>query len=72
MNIQRLIQNKQERWIKAVLCNDEHSSDEELVDWFMREGKLTEEEARAWVSKRSLYLNNIVLDDGTVYNPSKK
>jgi hypothetical protein len=60
---------EKENWIKSVLSNDETSSDEELVTHFMHEGKMTEKEARMWVSKRDFYLNNIVLDDGTVYDP---
>ena len=30
------------KWINAVLQNDEASTDEELVNWFIEEGKLTE------------------------------
>lgn len=61
-----------DKWIKSVLSNDEYSSDEELVTYFMQEGNLTEDEAKAWISKRSFYLNNIVLDDGMVYDPRKR
>ena len=61
-----------EEWIKSVLSNDEYSSDEELVAYLMQEGNMTEVEAKTWVSKRNFYLNNIVLDDGTVYDPRKK
>ena len=57
-------------WIKSILSNDEYSSDEELVQHFMKEGPMDEPTARNWVSKRSFYLNNIVLNDGTVYRPS--
>src|SRR5258708_889690 len=60
-----------EHWIQSVLSNDEYASDEELVDYFMHEGGLTSEEAQAWVAKRDFYLNNIVMDDGTVYKPRK-
>jgi hypothetical protein len=58
-----------EKWVKSILSNDENSSDEELVTQLMSEGKMTEEEAKKWVSKRDFYLNNIVMDDGTIYDP---
>jgi pyrroloquinoline quinone (PQQ) biosynthesis protein C len=61
-----------EEWIKSVLSNDEDSSDEELVAYFMQEGGLTKEEAVAWVTKRSFYLNNIVRDDGMVFDPESR
>lgn len=60
-----------EKWIKATLSNDEYSTDEEMVEYFMTEGKLTKEEAQKWVAQRSFYMNNIVMDDGSVYKPSK-
>jgi hypothetical protein len=46
-------------WIKAVLTNDENSSDEELTEYFMEEGKMTEKEAKKWVAKRSNYMGKI-------------
>lgn len=52
-----------ERWIKATLANDENSSDEELISYFMKEGGLSREEAQKWVSQRTKYLNNIRPDD---------
>jgi hypothetical protein len=61
-----------EKWIKSVLSNDEYSSDEELITYFMEEGKLTKDEAVAWVKKRDIYLNNIVMDNGTVVHHSRK
>ena len=64
--------DKKEYWIKSVLSNDEDSSDEELVAYFMKEGPMSEEEARQWVAKRKFYLNNIVFNDGSVYNPDVK
>jgi len=45
-----------EHWIKATLTNDEASTDEELVQHFMKVGGLSEQEARAWVAKRGEYL----------------
>jgi hypothetical protein len=43
-------------WIKASLCNDESASDEELVQHFIKEGPMTEAEAKAWVARRMYYL----------------
>jgi len=47
---------RMEYWIKAVLSNDEAASDEELVNLFMKEAGLSDEEARKWVAKRGMYL----------------
>ncbi len=44
-------------WVEAVLTNDETASDEELVVYFMQEGKFTKEEAEVLVSKRGEYLS---------------
>jgi hypothetical protein len=46
-------------WITAELTNNEVATDEELVAYFMREGGLSEEEAREWVRKRSEYLGKL-------------
>ena len=51
------------KWIKSTLANDENSSDEEIVTLFMEEGQMSEEEARAWVAKRTFYSMNIVMHD---------
>jgi pyrroloquinoline quinone (PQQ) biosynthesis protein C len=67
--MKKLKKEKEESWIKAVLSNDEYSSNEELVKYFMDEGKLTEKQAKKWVAKRNFYLNNIVLNDGSVFKP---
>lgn len=45
-----------ERWIRAILTNDEASTDEELVTHFMKKGDLTRKEAEQWVAKRGAYL----------------
>jgi hypothetical protein len=45
-------------WVAAVLTNDETASNEELVAYFMREGKFTKEEAEVLVSKRGEYLSS--------------
>jgi hypothetical protein len=44
-------------WVEAVLTNDETASNEELVEYFMREGNFTKEEAESLVSKRGEYLS---------------
>jgi hypothetical protein len=46
-------------WIKATLSNDEGSTDDQLIDYFMTEGKMTKDEAIYWIGQRSYYLNNI-------------
>jgi len=56
-------------WIKDILSNDENSSDEELVEYFMEEGPMSKQQAEDVVTKRKFYLNNIVLDDGSIYKP---
>jgi hypothetical protein len=45
-------------WVAAVLTNDETASDDELVAYFMREGKFTKDEAALLVSRRGEYLNS--------------
>lgn len=59
---------QREVWIKDVLSNDEYSTNEELLAYFTSEG-VAEKEAQDWISKRSFYMNNIVMDDGSVYKP---
>lgn len=41
-------------WLIGELCNDEDSTDLEMVEHFIKEGGLTKEEAVEWVSKRSI------------------
>jgi hypothetical protein len=55
------LDRKTVEWIKATLSNDETSTEEELLRYFMEEGSLTKDEAVLWVSRRSFYLNNIVI-----------
>jgi hypothetical protein len=57
------VDNKLKRWIEAVLSNDEVSSDEELIEHFMAEGKLSEKDVKYCVSKRMSYLNNLFPTD---------
>jgi hypothetical protein len=64
-------------WIKSTLANDEYSSDEEIITYFMEEGQMSEEEARSWVAKRSFYSMNLVIedDDGNdigIYEPKSR
>ena len=44
-------------WVAAVLTNDETASDDELVAYFMEEGKFTKAEAAVLVTKRSEYVS---------------
>ena len=46
------------KWINAVLQNDEASTDEEIVQQFISEGKLKEEVARKAVSQRGKCLRD--------------
>lgn len=45
-------------WICAVLTNDETSTDDELVELFMKEGYMSTEEARFYVSQRNRALSD--------------
>lgn len=47
-------------WIEGVLANDEASTDEELVELFVTEGKLDRATAEAWVAQRTKYMMGIV------------
>ena len=44
------------QWIDAVLANDEASTDEELVAYFMQEAPMSEQAARNLVATRADYL----------------
>ena len=59
-----------EAWIKDILSNDEFSTDEELIEFFKTEGKLSQAEAESWVAKRDFYANNIIMNNGSIYKPS--
>ncbi|WP_309601078.1 hypothetical protein [Burkholderia multivorans] len=50
--------------VEGSLSNDEVSSDEEMLEYFINNG-LTEEQARQALTYRSQYLNNIYLDGFT-------
>lgn len=44
-------------WIEAVLSNDETATDDELIGYFITEGKLSLKAAQAWVAKRDDYIS---------------
>lgn len=46
-------------WIKQTLANDENSSNEELLEFFVEEGGLSQDEAARWVALRPNYLLDI-------------
>ena len=46
-------------WIKQILTNDEFSSDGELLEHFVKEGGLSQDEAARWVALRSEYLRDM-------------
>ncbi len=54
--------DKSKKWIKAVLANDEVSSDEELIEYFIKESGLTRVEAIKWVALRPSYIRDVVCD----------
>lgn len=67
-------------YVEGQLSNDEVSSDEEMVEYFITNG-LTEKQARHAVSYRDRYLNNLyetgftpISNPGVVfrYNPYKR
>ena len=48
--------------VEGSLSNDEVSSDEEMLEYFISNGLVTEEQARRALTYRDQYLNNIYLD----------
>jgi hypothetical protein len=57
-------------WARDILSNDETSTDLEMTQFFMKEGKMDQESAERFVNVRSLYLNKIVMNNGSVFTPS--
>src|SRR5436189_2495889 len=55
-------------WLKDTLTNDEVSTNEELMAWFITEGKLTKAEAEKWVNLRSAYRMGIPKTVAVVQN----
>jgi len=50
---------KTKLWIKQCLANDEVSSDDELLEHFVKEGGLSREDAGGWVALRAEYLRDM-------------
>lgn len=59
MDVNAGVSKQQEDAIKAILSNDEASSDDELVQHFINEIGIPEQEARGWVAKRNNFLGNM-------------
>ena len=51
------------RWVNATLQNDEFSTDNELVEYFIN-GGLTQQEAQRAVNQRGKCLNDIFYEAG--------
>src|SRR5687768_12843181 len=49
-------------WIKQILANDEASSDEELLEHFVKEGGLSRDEATRWLALRPQYMREVFCD----------
>lgn len=49
-----------ESWVFSVLSNDEVSTDKELIDYFMSEGKLSRQQALYYIDMRSTFLKEVV------------
>ncbi|MEM5783374.1 MAG: hypothetical protein QXX01_03380 [Candidatus Aenigmatarchaeota archaeon] len=62
-NIEKLSEEyKKQKWIAATLSNDETSTDEELVNYFMREGEMSKEEASFYVKQRNRFLQDFTAE----------
>src|SRR5215213_6117621 len=53
---------KTKAWIKDILSNDEASSDEELLELFVKEGGLSRDEATRWLALRPQYMREVFCD----------
>ena len=49
-------------WIKQILANDEASSDDELLEYFVKEGGLSRDEANRWLALRPQYMREVFCD----------
>ena len=59
-------------WIEGVLANDENSSDEELVAYFIGNG-LTARQAQCVVMHSDSYLNEVIFNgDGPLWDSCQK
>ncbi|MFH7836321.1 MAG: hypothetical protein QXL51_06970 [Candidatus Aenigmatarchaeota archaeon] len=62
-NIEKLSEEyKKQKWIAATLSNDETSTDEELINYFMREGEMSKEEASFYVKQRNRFLQDFTAE----------
>jgi hypothetical protein len=53
---------KTKDWIKQTLANDEVSSNEELLEHFVKEGGLSRDEANRWLALRPQYMREVFCD----------
>ena len=53
---------KTKAWIKDILSNDEASSNEELLELFVKEGGLSRDEAARWLALRPQYMREVFCD----------
>jgi hypothetical protein len=49
-------------WIKQILASDEVSSNEELLEFFVKERDLSRDEAARWLALRPQYLREVFCD----------
>ena len=49
-------------WIKQCLANDENSSDEEMLEYFVKECGLSREDAARWLALRPQYMREVFCD----------
>ena len=56
-----------QKWVKAILVNDEGSTDEELKEHFIKEGKLTRDEADFYINQRNAALKDPLNFKLTIY-----
>ena len=51
-----MIDDKTINWIVSELSNNEVSSDEELINYFEKEGQMSREDAHKWVALRDYFM----------------
>ena len=49
-------------WIKQILANDEASTNEELLEHFVKEGGLSQDDAARWLALRPQYMREVFCD----------
>lgn len=49
---------KLEEFVADQLSNDEFSTDEEMLNWFMEEGPMPKEQAEFYLAQRGRFLTN--------------